>query len=219
MNDPPHDYWLTELGAAGIYYAVNHGAHVISKSSALRMAEPVVAEAVRYAYQHNVPICSSAGNMPRPHLGLRPENILYKAFDKEVLLIGGVEKRNDEIRPWPHSVPSPYVDVVAPSKDVFVLVPVYIEKAKNLYVAGTSLAAPIAAGVVALMRSVAPPTQSLLKKPGAYCRLVSRSLKETAQLEILGMTEPNEAVGHGLIDAYAAVQTIKKLIQEEKRKR
>ncbi len=213
MNDPPYAYWLVEWAAAGIYYAVNRGAHIISKSARLLPAEPVTAEAVRYAYEHNVIICNSAGNMPRVHLGLRPEEMLYRAFDKEVLLIGGVEKRGEQIRPWPNSVPGTFVDIAAPSKDVFVFVPVYMKGQKNSYVAGTSLSAPIAAGVAALMRSVAPPSDAILKNPGAYVRLVSRSLKETTRLEILGMAEPNEAVGYGLIDAYEAVKKIQDLIK------
>jgi len=213
MNDPPFDYWLTEQGAAGIYWAVHHGAHIISKSSRLHPAEPVVGEAVRYAHEHNVIICSSAGNIPRVHLGLRPEDTLYRAFDKEVLLIGGVEKEGDKIRAWPHSVPGDFVDVAAPSKDVFVFVPVYMKKMKNLYVAGTSLSAPIAAGVTALMRSAAPPSNGLLRKPGIYVRRVTRCLKDTARLDVLGMAGPNEFVGHGLIDALAAVKQIRRIIK------
>lgn len=216
MNDPPFDYWLWEWSAAGIYYAVNHGAHIISNSAALLAAEPVIAEAVRYAYRHNVVICNSAGNMPRVFLGLRPEEMLYKAFDTEVLLIGGAEKRDSAIRPWAFSVPGPYVDVVAPSMDVYVFVPVYMKELKNMYVAGTSLSAPIAAGVVALMRSAAPPQRELLDKPGAYVKIVSDCLKETARLDILGMIEPNEAAGFGLIDAFFAVDKIKKRIKSGK---
>jgi len=208
MNDPPFDYWLTEQSAAGIYWAVHHGVHIISKSSQLLPAEPVVAEAVRYAHEHNVIICSSAGNIPRVHLGLRPEETLYRAFDKEVLLIGGVEKIGDKIRAWPHSVPGDFVDVAAPSKDVFVLVPVYMEGMEDSYVAGTSLSAPIAAGVAALMRSAAPPSPQLLQKPGAYVRIVTQCLKDTARLDVLGMAESNEFVGYGLIDAFAAVKKI-----------
>lgn len=216
MNDPPYDYWLNEFEAAGIYYAVHHGAHIISVSSRLLPAEPVVAEAVRYAYQHNVVICSSAGNMPRPQYGLRPEEMLYRAFDKEVILIGGVEKRDDRIKAWSHSVPGDFVDVGAPSKDVFVLVPVYMPDLKNQYVAGTSLSAPIAAGVAALMRSAVPPAPAVLQKSGVYVSLITRSLQKTARLEILGMNEANEFVGHGLIDAYAAAARLQEMINKLK---
>lgn len=215
MNDPPFDYWLREFMAAGIYYAVNHGAHIIQISAAVQSSEPVIAEAVRYAYHHNVIICTSAGNIPRSYLGIRPEEVLYRAFEKEVLLVGGVEKVDSKIRPWPHSVPGQYVDIAAPSKDIFVLVPVYMKKFKNTPVAGTSLSSPIASGVVALMRSAAPPSQDLLGERGAYCRLVSQCLRETARLKVLGLVEPNEVVGQGLIDAYGAVQMIQRLIKCE----
>ncbi len=215
MNDPPHDYWLWELSAAGIYYAVNHGAHIISKSSAIRASEPVMADAARYAFENNVIICSSAGNFPRPLYGFNPDKVLYRAMDKEVLLIGGVEKRDSKIRAWPYSVPGDFVDVVAPSKDVFILVPVYMEKMKNMYVQGTSLSAPIAAGVVALMRSAAPPPQELIDKPGSYVKLVTQCLKNTARLDILAMIEPNQSVGNGLIDALAAVKAIQQSIDSK----
>jgi subtilase family serine protease len=79
---------------------------------------------------------------------------------------------------------------------------------KNQYVSGTSLSAPIAAGVVALMRSAAPPSHDLMNEPGAYCNLVSRCLQSTADLEILGLRKANEIVGYGLIDAWAAVKKI-----------
>ena len=124
MNDPPFDYWLREFMAAGIYYAVNHGAHIIQVSAALQSSEPVIAEAVRYAYRHNVIICTSAGNIPRSFLGMRPEEVFYRAFEKEVLLVGGVEMVSSKIRAWPHSVPGQYVDIAAPSANVFVIVPV-----------------------------------------------------------------------------------------------
>ncbi len=211
MNDPAFDYWLHEFEAAGIYYAVNHGAHVISISAGLHASQPVVAEAVRYAYKKNVVICTSAGNISRSQFGLNPEDALYRAFDGEVLLIGGIEKRGADYRPWPHSLPNPLVDVAAPSAEIFVLVPTYLTEFKDDYVAGTSLAAPIAAGVVALLRSAVPPSAEILQIPAAYCRLVTRCLKETARLDVLDVVEPNDVVGRGLIDAEAAVRLMERL--------
>ncbi|MFQ6081916.1 MAG: S8 family serine peptidase [Candidatus Aminicenantia bacterium] len=216
MNDPPMDYWINEFIAAGIYYAVNHGAHVIQLSGALKSTEPVVVDAVRYAYYHNVVICSSAGNIPRAHFGVKTEEVMYRAFEDEVLLVGGVGKEDARIRPSSFSVPGPNVDVAAPAENVFVIFPVYMKEYKNDYVAGTSLSSPIASGVVALMRSAAPPPEELLKKPGAYCRLVSRCLRETARLDILGLVEPNDVVGQGLIDTHAAGQMIQRLLKVEK---
>ena len=90
-----------------------------------------------------------------------------------------------------------------------------MENNKNFPAAGTSLSSPIASGVVALMRSAVPPPQTLLEEYGAYCRLVSRCLKETARLQVLDLVEPNEIVGQGLIDAFAAVQMIQRLINHE----
>jgi hypothetical protein len=211
MNDPAFDYWLHEFEAAGIYYAVNHGAHVISVSAGLHTSQPVVAEAVRFAYKKNVVICTSAGNISRSQFGLNPEDAFYRAFDGEVLLIGGVEKRGPDIRPWPHSLPNPLVDVAAPSDGIYVLVPTYLPEFKDDYVAGTSLSAPIAAGVAALLRSAVPPTEEILGTPAAYCRLVAHCLKETARLDILGVVEPNDVVGRGLIDAKAALELMERL--------
>lgn len=211
MNDPAFDYWLHEFEAAGIYYAVNHGAHIISVSAALQASQPVVAEAVRYAYKKNVVICTSAGNISRSQFGLNPDDAFYRAFDGEVLLIGGVEKEGADYRPWPHSLPNPLVDAAAPSAEIFVLVPSYLPDFKDDYVAGTSLAAPIAAGVVTLLRSAVPPSAEILKTPAAYCRLVERCLRETARLDVLDVVEPNDVVGRGLIDAEDALRLMERL--------
>jgi hypothetical protein len=40
---------------------------------------------------------------------------------------------------------------------------------------------------------------------------VAHCLKETARLDILGVVEPNDVVGRGLIDAKAALELMERL--------
>ena len=213
MNDPVYDYWIYEFIAAGIYYAVHHGAQVISLSAPLPATELPLLDAVRYAYHENVPLCTSAGNISRIQFGLRLEDQIFKAMRKEVILAGGVALEGNAVRAWPITVPHDEIDIATPSADVYVIVPVYMKDMQDMAVAGTSLSAPLAAGVVALLRSAAPPSQDVLKKPGEYCRLVALSLTKTARLDILGLTEPDDVVGNGLVDAFGSLQMIKKLLQ------
>jgi subtilisin family serine protease len=212
MNDPVYDYWIYEYIAAGIYYAVHHGAQVISLSAPLPATELPLLDAVRYAYHENVPLCTSAGNISRIQFGLRLEDQIFKAMKKEVILAGGVAREDNAIRPWPITVPHDEIDIATPSADVYVIVPVYMKDMQDMAVAGTSLSAPLAAGVVALLRGAAPPSQDILKKPGEYCRLVALSLTKTARLDILGLTEPDDVVGNGLVDAFGSLQMIKNLL-------
>jgi subtilisin family serine protease len=172
----------------------------------------VIWQAVRYAYAKNVVVSTSAGNISRSQWGLRPQDGMYRSFDHEVLLVGGVAHKGATLRPWEHTMPGPQMSVGVPSADVFAIVPTYIPEIKDDFVAGTSIASPLVSGVAALMRSAAPPPQRLLEQPGAYVRLVADALKDTARLDVLGLSDPNDIVGHGLVDAYAAVQAVQKKV-------
>ncbi len=218
MNDPPLPYWLNEFQAAGIYYAVHHGAHVISISQDVVSSEPVIWQAVRYAYSKNVVISTSGGNIPRDQWGIGADQGLYRSFDHEVLLVGGLVKEGDAIRAWPGTMPGPQMTIAAPC-NAFVVAPTYMNEAKPDYHTGTSIAAPIAAGIAALMRSAAPPPPRVVEQPGAYVRMISDTLKETARLDVLGFVDANDIVGHGLVDAEAAVRAIQKKVAALSNKR
>jgi subtilisin family serine protease len=212
MNDPPYLYWAYETMAASIYWAVNHGAHIIQVASSLPSSEPVMWQAVRYAYSKNVVVSTSAGNVSRAQWGISNEDKMYRSFDHEVLLVGGVERKWGKYIPWQFSLPGPQVSVAVPSADVFAVVPTYMEGVKDDYIAGTSIASPLVSGVVALMLSAAPSPPRLLAQPGAYARLISDALKDTARLDVLGLSEPNDIVGRGLVDAYAAIKALQKKV-------
>ncbi len=216
MNDPAYDFWIYEFVAAGIYYAVHHGAQVISLSAPLPETELSLRQAARYAYEKNVPICTSAGNISRIQFGMRLEDQIFKGIRKQVILAGGVAREAGAIRPWTVTVPHDEMTVAAPSADVFVVVPVYMKDVEDMYVAGTSLSAPLVAGVLAVLRSGAPPPASVLGKPGEYSRLVMECLTKTARLDVLGLTEPDDIVGHGLADARAALEMMKNLLQTKR---
>ncbi len=214
MNDPVYPSWTMEMMAASIYYAVHHGAQIVQISAAVPSSEPVIWQAVRYAYKHNVVISTSAGNIPRYQWGLRPQDGMYRSFDHEVLLVGGVAHKGTTLRAWEHTMPGPQMTVGVPAADMYMIAPVYAQDMKDSYGSGTSLASPLVSGVAALMRSAAPPPPELLQEPGAYVKLVKKALTETARLNVLGLGDPNDIVGSGLVDAYAAVQKMKQLMAE-----
>lgn len=212
MNDPVYPYWLNEIMAASIYYAVHHSAHIVQISAAVPSSEPVLWQAVRYAYSHNVVVSTSAGNISRSQWGLDPAQKMYRSFDNEVLLVGGVEDKRGKYLPWWGTLPGTQMTIGVPAADVYMIAPVYAKDMKDDYGSGTSLASPLVSGVVALMRSAAPPSPELLNRPGAYVKLVRAALTETARLDVLGLADPNDIVGYGLVDAYAAVQKMKQLM-------
>ncbi len=212
MNDPVLDLWTYELFAAAVYYAVNHGAQVINISAPMPSSEPVLWQAIRYAYSKNVVVSTGAGNVSRSQWGISNVDKMYRSFDTELLLVGGVEHRFGKYIPWQYSLPGPQVSVAVPADKVFMIAPIYADDMKDDYGSGTSLAAPLVSGIVALMRSAAPPSQELLVQPAAYVKLVRSALTQTARLEILDLAEPNDIVGQGLVDAYAAVQAMQKKV-------
>jgi subtilase family serine protease len=134
---------------------------------------------------------------------------MYRSFDHEVLLVGGVEHKRGKYIPWDGTLAGPQMTIAVPAANVFMIAPVYAQDTKDDYGSGTSLASPLVSGVVALMRSAAPPSPDLLNNPGAYVNLVKTALTSTARLDVLGLADPNDIVGYGLVDAYGAVQKIK----------
>ena len=145
--------------ALGIRYAVDQGAKVINASFGKGYSPNVdwVYDAIRYAAEKDVLLVLSSGNNgdnidevvtypnDRPGSG--------KEISDNVLMVGAITPRYDESLVAPFSnYGKQNVDIFAPGVSIYSTVP------DNRYraMSGTSMAAPAAAGVAALLRSYFP---------------------------------------------------------------
>ena len=135
--------------AAGIRYAVAHGAQVIDLPFGIgetspASCDPVLQAAVAYALGHDVVLVASSGNASR-YAG--PDE---PASCAGVLAVGGTEPDGSL---WRGSTREPYVAVAAPGDHM-----VYVGRDGRYTTtgAGTSFSAALTAGAAALIRSRYP---------------------------------------------------------------
>ena len=122
---------------AAIDYAVQRGADIINLSLGTEGEEKALKEVVKYARKQDVLIVASAGNDPR-------KEILYPAMQRgEVLGIGSIN-RYDEISTF--SAHGKNLSLMAPGEQIYTAAP----GQSVSYWSGTSFAAPIVSGAVAL---------------------------------------------------------------------
>lgn len=172
--------------AAGFIYAADQGAKVISASLGIYRSDKVIEEALQYALDRDCSIVASAGNngaendpVKKPHLpSTYPGVIEVAATDSK--------DKTASFSNWGKTV-----TVAAPGVDIISTLP----NGKYGKMSGTSMAAPGAAGVVALIRSQHP------------------ELKQAEVKELLHKaTEDKGGVGfdvrfgHGRVNALKAVQ-------------
>jgi subtilisin family serine protease len=173
--------------AAGIRYAVSHGAQVINLPFGIGRAspaacDPVLQDAVAYALGHDVVLVASSGNVS---LFAGPGE---PASCAGVLAVGGTEPDGAL---WPGSTREPYVAVAAPGDHM-----VYVGRDGRYTTtgAGTSFSAALAAGTAALIRS---------RYPRMPWYRVDQRLTGTATPA--GRPVPNHGYGYGIIDPARAV--------------
>jgi membrane-anchored mycosin MYCP len=118
-------------------------------------------------------------------------------YDDYVLTVGSVDVHG---APSSFSLAGPWVDVAAPGEGVVSLDPDGEGLVNRLPtsgdpipISGTSYAAPVVSGIVALVRS---------RSPELTARQVMRRIEETAHRPAAGW---DPVVGHGVVDALAAV--------------
>lgn len=173
---------------AGIRYAVDQGADILSMSLGIEQDRPPLREAIAYAAERGVVLVAAVGNT-----GQGFHTTVYPARYEEVIGVGAVSALNPT-QSAEFSLRGPGVDLVAPGEAIWSTVP----SGYNM-MTGTSMATPVVSGVAALMLANGIP-------PAA----VSDALRRTAVR--IGDPEENlvdmEIYGYGLLNAYGAVLNV-----------
>jgi hypothetical protein len=202
----PFSRWNVYLIAAGINWAAQNGADIISLSIALDKNYKGIKEASESCWNQNIILVSAAGNVENNE---SESDAYYPASYPWTLCVGGVEKKDGQLKVWEHSARGNYIDVVAPAKEIWVETPSYLDRRSwPIRTSGNSLAVPVVGATAALVLSVMDPVKkrSLKNTPGALVEAVRSILKEGSSNKKLGYNSPNPVSGFGLINAHEAVK-------------
>ena len=202
----PFTRWNVYLIAAGINWAAQNGADIISLSVAMRLNSTEIRDASEYCWQQNITLISAAGNVEDKESEIHS---YYPASYPWSIGVGGVEKKDGKLRIWEHSAKGYFIDIVAPATEILVESPSYLDRRSwPTRVSGNSLAVPIVAATTALVLSAMEPEkrQALKHNPGTLVEAVRSILRETSSNTKLGYETPNPESGFGLINAYQAVK-------------
>ncbi len=171
--------------AAGIRFAVDHGARVLNLSLGGGVDTQVERDGIAYAIAQGAVVVAAMGN------GIPPNQISYPAAYPDVVAVGAIDQA-DHRAPW--SFIGPHIDVAAPG--VGVLSTVWDNGYATM--SGTSMAAPHVSGVAALIMSC----NSNLTGPQVadIIRQTARPLRDNPADPV-----PNDNYGWGCVDAKAAI--------------
>lgn len=222
---PPHGDERDKDIANAIIYAVDNGASVINMSFG-KGASPykdVVDKAVKYAMEHDVLLIHAAGNDGK-------ENDLENNFPNDKFMksgwfqpksadnwieVGAIGPREGETLATDFSNYSgTLVDVFAPGEEIYATVP--DDEYESL--AGTSMAAPVVAGIAGVLRSYYPElSASQIKQV-----IMSSVVKQKMQVQIPGgekMIDFSDlCVSGGTVNVYKAAQLASSVKGKRKKK-
>lgn len=171
--------WISDL-AEGIVYAVDHGARIINLSLAGPSPSETLRQAIDYAHSQGCLVVAAAGN----------ENSGTDYYPAAADHVIGVVATDGADRVADFSNHGPYVDLAAPGVSIYSTA----RGGQYAYGNGTSTAAPLVAGVAALVWTLHPNDTN---------DQIERRLEETAT--DLGQSGRDNFYGYGLIDAARAV--------------
>jgi hypothetical protein len=187
----PIDVFGGEMGASdytiaqGILYAIEKGAKVINMSLGGYFSSPILEEAVKQAIDAGITVVAAAGNEATDMYAI-------PASYEGVISVGATDSKN-KLADFSNYGPS--VDLVAPGVDVYSPIYDYAKGSSFAELSGTSMAAPVVAGVASLLLS---------KYPNLKPYQVEWILERTAT--DLGEKGYDLTYGNGLVNPVAALQ-------------
>jgi len=174
--------WYSDV-IAGIVYAADNGADVVNLSLGGEESSQALQEAVDYSHAQGVLLIAATGNTGG--------TVLYPAACDHVLGVGATDV--NDVRPG-FSNYGPETDVVAPGVSIYSTWP-WLDG--YWHKSGTSMAAPHAAGLAALIWSARPDLSN-----DQVAQAISRTALD------LGAPGWDEFYGWGRIDAYQALLSV-----------
>jgi subtilisin family serine protease len=176
-----------------IIYAVDNGARIIQLSLGVGQTN-AINDAITYAAQNNVTIICASGN------GYN-SSVNYPSSHTDVMAVGAINQSNVRAD---FSNYGTGLDVVAPGVNILSTTLNDNYDSQD----GTSFAAPIVAGIAALLLSVRPDlTQAQVRQAiESTCTKLSGYSFSTNSSHPNGTW--NNQVGHGLVNAYAALSLV-----------
>jgi len=177
--------------AAGIRFAVDHGAQVLNLSLGGTVDTQVERDAIAYAVSQGAVVVAAMGNGFLPPPQGNNNQLSFPAAYPDVIAVGAINTADQRAN---FSQTGPHIDVVAPG--VGVLSTVWDNDFATLN--GTSMASPHVAGVAALILSCNSSLTSA--QVGDIIRQTARPLRDNPADPL-----PNDNYGFGCVDAKAAV--------------
>jgi len=193
-----------------IRYAVENGADVINLSFTTTQQDATLWETIRWAYEQGVVIVTSAGNDNADLLQSPVYPACYDLFQSDNMVIGVGATDRQDAKAYFSNYGKGCVDISAPGVDI--LGTVYHDPNYLLLSTpyggpweGTSVAAPIVTGAVALMKATYPtltPEQII-----RLLRLSADPVKETSAMA-------RQAMGNGRLDIANALEGARQLVEQ-----
>jgi type VII secretion-associated serine protease mycosin len=174
--------------AKALRWAVDHGADVVNMSLGGGIRSPALADAIDYAYRHNVVVVACTGNQ----IAGGSDDIWYPAREPGVVAVAGLDEGGAEPTLWNGTLTGPDTVLVAPAVNMLGAKP-----GGYWRVQGTSFAAPLVSATAALIRA---------RWPGLDAANVINRLISTA--DDLGVPGRDDEYGFGEVDPVAAVTDI-----------